>query len=92
VSATSRGGLALLLTLAAASCGPDTSTPQGRCQAQAYEDPTVKELQMRSVGNTATARELAPALNDAMTNATNRCLRAQGLAPPGGVEKEQPKR
>ncbi len=82
--------LAALLALAA--CGPDTSTPQGQCRAEAYNDPKVKDIQIRMLGNQMLQSQLMPDLNDAVHAATLRCLRARGLAPPGGVEKEQPER
>jgi hypothetical protein len=85
-------GLPLAALLALAACGPDTSTPQGQCQAEAYQDPKVKEIRIRMLGNAGLQSELAPALDDALHAATLRCLRARGLAPPGGVEKEMPER
>ncbi len=85
--------LPLLAALTAAGCGgPDPSTPQGQCAEQAYDDPTVKDLQIRGVANTNTQHELQPYLQDAIADATKRCLQARGLAAPGGVEREKPAR
>ena len=81
--------LPLVILLAVFGCGAVDPTPQGECQAQAYDEPTVRDLRMRSLGNTNTAHELLPDLQDAERAATQRCLRARGLAPAGGVEKEQ---
>ncbi len=77
--------------LALSGCAArDDSTPRGQCAAQAYDDPAVKDLRMRGLGNPDTAQALRPALDDAMRVATQRCLRARGLIAPGGVEKEKP--
>jgi hypothetical protein len=83
-------GLGMLLALA--GCGPDESTPQGQCRREAFNDPAVKDLQMRSLGGQSTAQELLPDLKDAENRATQRCLSARGLAPKGGVELEKPER
>jgi hypothetical protein len=81
--------LPLLAALAVAGCGTDASTPQGQCEAQSYDDPTVKDIQMRGLGNPLTQQELLPDLKTAQNAAVQRCLRARGLAAPGGVEKEK---
>ncbi len=74
--------------LALGACASDDS-PQAQCRRSAYDDPTVKDLTIRSLGSQGTAAELRADLNDAVNAATVRCLRARGLAPPGGVEKER---
>jgi hypothetical protein len=79
------------LVLALTGCATeDNATPRGQCAAQAYDDPAVKDIRMRGLGNPDTAQSLQPELNDAVHAATLRCLRARGLIAPGGVEKEKP--
>ncbi len=85
--------LPFLAALAATACGgPASSTPQAQCAEKAYDDPSVKDLQIRSVSNTNTQAELQPYLKEAIADATKRCLQARGLAAPGGVEREKPAR
>jgi hypothetical protein len=80
--------LPLLALVSACAFGPDTSTPLGRCQASANNDPAVREFNMRMLGGSGSAqRELVQDRDDARAAALTRCLRANGLAPPGSVEK-----
>ena len=77
--------LALLAGAATLSaCAP--RTPDSACQAQAYRDPAVQNVQMRILGNTTSQAHFQPELNQALQRAELACLRARGEAPPGGVE------
>ena len=94
--------LALAFVLALAACGDDTPAPvpdvpppgspaaqaRAECQQQAYDDPTVKEImRRRSSSNDVLWRYGLADENDAVADATQRCLAQRGLAPRGGVER-----
>jgi hypothetical protein len=80
--------LPLLALVPACAFGRDTSTPQGQCEASANNDPAVREFNMRMLGGGGSAqRDLVQDRDDARAAALTRCLRANGLAPPGAVEK-----
>ncbi len=86
---------ALVCVCALAACGtsgPPKSAAERKCDAEAMNDPKVKELVVQSLGNDAKAYELQFDLERARQQATLRCLRAEGLAPPGGVEPVRPDR
>lgn len=73
--------------------GPSASTPEGRCDAAAYDDPTVKQIIVERVsGNDEKSQELLTTQEDAVKRAKIRCLRGVGAAPPGGVEPLKPSR
>ena len=78
------------LILAACSGGADNS-PQAQCERQADDDPKVMEIYTRTNG----AYTFDPLVNRdlqlAKREATMRCMRAKGLAPPGGVQVVQPR-
>ncbi len=78
--------VALCLLLAA--CASSNDPPAVRnCQARANDDPEVRHLVAASAGSGSFALNHQYELRDARQQAMLRCLRARGLAPPGGVEK-----
>jgi hypothetical protein len=81
--------LALCLLLAACS-GGDPSTPQAACARQADDDPAVKDMQMKAAGSLQYEWDNSERIQLAKRDATLRCLRARGLAPKGGVERQHP--
>jgi hypothetical protein len=90
------GAAALLGMLVLSACGSDEgaggpqSAAQRACDRQADDDPAVKELAIRSLGSQEEAYKLKFTLDQARLQARLRCLRAKGLAPPGGVEPVRP--
>lgn len=82
--------LAALVLLA--GCGTQVAqTPdQVACEARANDDPVVKELIMKGVGNPHFQREGQEQLGAARQDATLACLRARGLVQPGGVQRQKP--
>ncbi len=83
--------LALLPLLAACAAKPP-ATPQAECEAAAFDDPVVKQFIIR---RTAMVEDTEYLLRDqklAERDATVRCMRQKGLAPPGGVERMTPPR
>ena len=76
--------VALCLLLAA--CASHDPPEVQACKAQANDDPEVRRLIAASAGGGSFASEHQYDLRDARRQATLRCLRARGLAPPGGVE------
>ncbi len=79
--------LASPLLLARCAPPPDLATPQGQCQAQANENPDVRQLAAETSGGSPTQQ--ATALRElplARRRAYIACLQARGLAPKGGVE------
>ena len=82
---------ALLLAGPLAGCArPDT--PEAACARQAENDPAVRELIIKGVGNPAFLAASQEELTFARRQATVACLRSRGLAPPGGVEPQRPRR
>jgi len=84
----------LLACLAVAGCGRSTRAPPqlapdstllGQCQREAENDPDVKNLIIEGMSVTANPQH-DEALRSARTKATNACLKAHGVAIPGGVE------
>lgn len=78
--------LALPLLLSGCAFGPSDDTPQGQCQRQAENDPAVKEIYRQSAGWYTTGGSEAAEINATVRDAYLRCLRAKGIASPGGVE------
>lgn len=80
--------LACALLLAVAACGPIDMAPAApfpaQCEDQVYADPQVKDLLMKSAGNTSFAYQHAEELKFAKIDAARRCMQLKGLAPPGG--------
>ncbi len=82
--------LVVVCLLLAACAGRNDPPAVQACRAQANDDPEVRRLIAASAGSGSFALNHQYELRDARQQATLRCLRARGLAPPGGVEK--PKR
>ena len=80
---------ALLLPLLAACATPE-SPDQRACDHQANEDPAVKQLIIKGVGNPYFQSNSQDELNAARQQARLACLRSRGLAPTGGVERQKP--
>ncbi len=79
--------LPILCMLVLAGCADDT-LPQGQCERQAYNDPTVKDLIAKGTsGGGELQADVLPLRRDAIKDATNRCLAAKGVIRPGGVER-----
>jgi hypothetical protein len=79
-----------VLALILAACNSDGS-PQAECERQADQDPAVREIYSRTNGDYA--KSGYPAyydLREAKRQAALRCMRAKGLAPPGGVQVVKP--
>ncbi len=83
--------LSLALVLAVAGCGgPQTAlTDQQACERQANEDPAVKELIIKGLGNPYVQATRQGELRAAKGDATIACLRARGVVRPGGVERQK---
>ncbi len=83
--------LGLALLAGACSLG-DAVTPQAKCEAKAYDDPAVKELSIKMLGGGGElVEDLRAPRRAAIADATRRCLVANGLAAPGGVERMKPR-
>ena len=84
-----RGVMMLLLLLTA--CGvPQGDSPQAKCARQAQKDPAVVELYTGNSGLYMQSSAYQAELSVRERQAEDRCLRALGLAPPGGVESIRP--
>ena len=80
--------LALLLVGCTQSAPP---TPdEAACARLTNDDPAVKLLIMKGVGNAHFQRENEEVLKAARQDANLRCLRSRGVIPPGGVERQKP--
>ena len=84
----SRGAALALLTLLAA-CAPESPVDQS-CDAAVDNDPAVKQLMMKGLGNPFFLDSSQDELKAAKQQARLACLRRRGLAPPGGVERQKP--
>ena len=80
-----RRAVAVCLLLAA--CASNDPPAVQACKAQANDDPEIRHLIAASAGSGSFALNHQYELRDLRQQATLRCLRARGLAPPGGVEK-----
>ncbi len=74
--------------LLAGCAGADT--PEAACERQANNEPAVKLLIIKGVGNPAFLAASQEELAFLRKQAVLTCLRARGLAPPGGVEPQLP--
>jgi len=79
---------ATLLLLA--GCGTAEGPDQRACERQADDDPAVKELILKGVGNPYFQNNSQDELKAAKQQARLVCLRSRGLAPNGGVERQKP--
>ena len=77
--------VATLCLLLAACASHDPPAVQA-CKVQANDDPEVRRLIAASAGGGSFAFNHQYDLRDARRQAMLRCLRARGLAAPGGVE------
>ncbi len=84
----SRGAALALLALLAA-CAPETPADRA-CDAAVDNDPTVKGLIMKGLGNPYFLDNSQEQLKAAKQKAQLACLRNRGLVPPGGVERQKP--
>lgn len=84
--------VAAALTFTGCGMGrPDSSTPQGQCEAEAWQNPQVKLLTTKSIVNSVETRTSALAQRDQLKDKlVQQCLARQGLAPLGGVERPDP--
>ena len=69
-----------------AACASNEPPAVRACQAQANDDPEVRHMIAASAGSEVYALQHYDDLRDARRRAELKCLRARGLAPPGGVE------
>lgn len=73
--------------LAGCTVTPKDNSPQAQCARDAYNDPRVKELYAQTPDGMYTQQsEERRKMDEALRQATIRCLQAKGLAIPGGVE------
>jgi hypothetical protein len=80
-----------LLALLLAGCNNGNS-PQAECERQAEQDPAVQAIYSRTNGDySKSGYEAYYDLREAKHQAALRCLRANGLAPPGGVQVVKPR-
>ena len=82
--------LAAALLAACAPRGGGELTDQEFCSRQAENDPAVKALIIKGVGNPHFAIEGQEQMKVAKQDATLACLRSRGVIRPGGVERQKP--
>jgi len=86
----SRAASLLLLVLLAA-CGTAESPDQRACDSAVNDDPAVKLLIIKGVGNPHFQNNSQDELQAAKQDARLACLRGRGLIPKGGgVERQKP--
>lgn len=81
--------LALFAGLSLSACGtldPDTAYTNADCRKAMYEDPAVKAA-IRGLGQPNTLLGGDGVAREAKDDAYGKCLRENGLAPKGGVER-----
>ena len=67
------------------------STPEQKaCAAKAEEDPKVKLLIIKGLGNPTFKDETQEELRLARADSVRACLQARGVVRPGGVERQKP--
>jgi len=81
---------ALLLLAMLAACHSGEGPIEGACDEAADNDPAVKLLIIKGVGNPYFQNNSQDELKAAKQQARLACLRSRGLAPPGGVERQKP--
>lgn len=85
----SRGASSLALLALLAACAPESPVDRA-CEAAVDNDPAVKLLIIKGVGNPYFQSNSQDELRAAKQQARLSCLRSRGLAPPGGVERQKP--
>lgn len=80
----------LLLVLLLAACGNAEDADQRACDSAVNEDPAVKLLIIKGLGNPYFQDNSQDELKAAKQQARLTCLRSRGLAPKGGVERQKP--
>jgi hypothetical protein len=78
--------------LAACSFLAPGDTPQAQCERQADDDPAVVAIYSHTEGGYTYSSLDRARLAFARRQAILRCMRAKGLAPPGGVQAVEPHR
>jgi hypothetical protein len=78
-----------MLGIVLAGCGG--SGPEADCERQAMNDPAVREIYSRTDGYYTYPGVQRNDLLQAKRQAVLRCMRAKGLAPPGGVQPVVPR-
>jgi len=73
-----------LLVLLLAACGPTGTGPEAVCEREANDDPAVKLLIVRNLGNPGSSYNYQSDLANAHARAKRACLRRLGQLPPGG--------
>jgi hypothetical protein len=86
-----RFALPVLVALGGCSLGATDNSPQAQCARQAQNDPTVKAVYAGNYGDYTQQGTAFATLNWAKRQATQKCLQARGIGPPGGVEPIQPR-
>lgn len=81
---------ALLLLVMLAACHSGEGPIERACDEAADNDPAVKLLIIKGVGNPYFQNNSQDELKAAKQQARLTCLRSRGLAPPGGVERQKP--
>jgi hypothetical protein len=82
--------------MALAGCGmlparlPPQTPDQAACAAKAEEDPQVKLLIIKGLGNASFRDENQETLRLARADASRACLVSRGAVRPGGVERQKP--
>ncbi len=83
-------GAALALLALLAGCGAPEPPADRACDAAADNDPAVKLLIIKGLGNPYFMDNSQDQLKAAKQQARLACLRSRGLLPPGGVERQKP--
>jgi hypothetical protein len=79
-----------VLAFGLAACGSADIRPPAQCEQQVMQDPAVQEIYTRTNGFYTYPWVQRDDLLAAKRQATTRCLREKGLAPPGGVQAVVP--
>jgi len=79
------------VTTTACALGGSDNSPQAQCERQANDDPAVLEIYSRTNGAYTQSGTVNQDLVAALREATLRCMRQKGLAPPGGVQPVRPR-
>jgi hypothetical protein len=79
------------VAMTACALGESGNSPQAQCERQANDDPAVSEIYSRTNGAYTRSGAVNEDLVVALRQATLRCLRQKGLAPPGGVQPLRPR-